>query len=65
MAETYRKSKVENLHSLIKIFLDQTNEKYSSQRHISDRNYLSGQSDAYKLVLKIIEKDFGIPFEEK
>lgn len=66
MAETFKKSKVQNLCDLIQIFLEQNNEKLKSHGvGISERPYLTGQIDAYKLVLKIIEKDFELTPKNK
>ncbi|WP_066304026.1 hypothetical protein [Bacillus sp. FJAT-29814] len=62
MAQTYKKEKVESLIDMIQIFLDDSNEKMKSNHYDSaHKRYLLGQCDAYKMILKIIEKDFGLP----
>lgn len=64
MSETYRKAKIESYHSLIQILLDQTCENFTKQINIGRRDYLNGQADAYRLVLKILEKEFELSVKD-
>ncbi|OLS40815.1 hypothetical protein [Bacillus sp. MRMR6] len=65
MAKTYQKSKIEDFRGLVHILLDQSNEKYNNSRDLTDKKYLSGQKDAYHLVLKILERDFELTQKEQ
>jgi hypothetical protein len=64
MAKTFRDSKIKDFYSLIQIFLEQTNEKLKKPNTLStDWQYLNGQIDAYKLILKNFKLiELSLPF---
>ena len=66
MAQTYRKSKIENLYQEIEFSLNHAKNSLESNRYndnLTMKNWIEGQIEAYENVLKRIDKEFDLTAE--
>jgi hypothetical protein len=66
MAQTFRKSKIENLHQEIEFSLNHAKSSLESNRYSDNlitKHWIEGQVEAYENVLKRIEREFDLTAE--